>query len=61
MTFAPSEINNFTKEFSKRISMEPELGQWDKGSFKELVNSQDKLYNKSCQEMAPKIWEYVCS
>ena len=55
------EINNFTKEFSKRISMEPELGQWDKGSFKELVNTQDKLYNKSCQEMAPKIWEYVCS
>jgi sulfatase maturation enzyme AslB (radical SAM superfamily) len=52
------EINDFTKEFAIRLtSIENEI----EPCFKGLVKTQDLLYDKSCQDMAPKIWEYVCS
>jgi MoaA/NifB/PqqE/SkfB family radical SAM enzyme len=52
------EINDFTREFAIRLtSAKNEI----KPCFKGLIKTQDLLYDKSCQDMAPKIWEYVCS
>tara|TARA_B100000953_G_scaffold87797_1_gene71636 strand:- start:2175 stop:3380 length:1206 start_codon:yes stop_codon:yes gene_type:complete len=52
------EVNDFTKEFAIRLtSTENEI----EPCFKGLVKTQDLLYNKSCAEMAPKIWDYICN
>jgi MoaA/NifB/PqqE/SkfB family radical SAM enzyme len=52
------EINDFTREFAIRLtSAKNEI----KPCFKGLIKTQDLLYDKSCQDMAPKIWEYACS
>ena len=52
------EINEFTKEFAIRLTstyneIEP--------CFKGLVKTQDLLYDRSCEDMAPKIWDYICN
>jgi pyruvate-formate lyase-activating enzyme len=52
------EVNEFTKEFA--IRMTQSKGEIEP-CFKGLVKTQDLLYDKSCQEMAPKIWDYICS
>ena len=52
------EINDFTKEFAIRLtSTQNEI----EPCFKGLVKTQDLLYDKSCQDMVPKIWDYICS
>ena len=52
------EINDFTKEFAIRMtSTDNEI----EPCFKGLVKTQDLLYDRSCEEMAPKIYEYLCS
>jgi pyruvate-formate lyase-activating enzyme len=52
------EVNEFTKEFAIRLTQsEGEI----EPCFKGLVKTQDLLYDKSCQDMAPKIWDYICN
>ena len=51
-------VNDFTKEFA--IRMTQSYGEIEP-AFKGLVKTQDLLYDKSCQDMVPKIWEYVCN
>ena len=52
------EINEFTKEFAIRLtSTDNEI----EPCFKGLVKTQDLLYDRSCEDMAPKIYEYICS
>ena len=51
------EINDFTREFSKRMKLKNEI----EPCFKGLVKTQDFLYDKSCEDMTPKIYEYICS
>jgi len=52
------EINDFTKEFAIRMtSSDNEI----EPCFKGLVKTQDLLYDRSCEEGAPKIYEYICN
>ena len=51
-------INDFTEEFSSRLLSKRTINTY---KFKDLVRTQDLLYDVSCKELAPKIYEYICS
>ena len=49
-------VNDFTREFARRIQGKRTI---DTYKFKDLVRTQDFLYESSCRDMCPKIWEYI--
>ena len=49
-------VNDFTREFARRIQGKRTI---DTYKFKDLVRTQDFLYEISCKDMCPKIWEYI--